>query len=165
MSVLNIRKIIEELPKIDEFENPVKKATNAKFREMGLPKLEWSDHEILPYPEDVVSLDDETLGRYYTSYMELVGYIEFLMSMKEGDILLVKSAISRYIKNSISANKMKKADAERHETVIALESTLTDLEIQYKIIEARHKFYDACSKALSRDLTRRVSKATNRDAY
>jgi len=158
MSTLKIKEIIEALPRIDEFENPVRRESNQRLKELGLPKFEWSHHSIDPFPDDVTRLDDETLGRYYSQYMELVGYIEYLMANKEADILLVKSAISRYIKNSISTENVKKADAERREIVIALESTLTDLEIQYKIIEARFRFYDACSKALSRDLTRRVNK-------
>lgn len=154
---MNIKEILESLPKVD-FENPTRKNTEDLLKKYGIPDIMKPDAVDLKFPSDVTTVADETLGQLIGQYYSWTGYLESLLAQKEADILLVKNAISRVIKNYVGKDKIKKADAERAEAVLALEGVMADLEIQYKIVAARHRFFDACGKALSRELSRRTAK-------
>ena len=154
---MKIQEVLDSLPQI-EFTNPIRTSTDEKLNHMGVPQVRKPDIDLLPYPDDVTQVSDEKLGHLLTSYMAWTGYLEYLMVTREADILLVKNAISRTVKDQVGSKGMKKADAERHETIIALDGIVAELEIQYKTVESRHRFYDACSKALSRELTRRTAR-------
>lgn len=151
--------IIESLPSINAFSNSYRKSAEDKLTSFGIPDNRF-EMEVPKYPSDVTLLSDDELGRYLSAYLVTAGFLRKLIALKESDILFADATLSRFVKTKVHEG-MKKADAEREEDAVALEGSVMELGIQLKVVQGRWEHFDACAKALSRELTRRVGSKGN----
>lgn len=140
----------------------------AKLSKLKVPPVTppVEDETELKYPADLSSIGDLILGTLYGKYMSWQGYCRYLLNLKEADVLLVnnmlgnvKKTLKREIHELPEGTRMtveaKRDFVECHPVVAGLEKVLTRFEIERSIVNGRFCHFEACAKALSREISRR----------
>ena len=127
-----------------------------------LPKVRSPEDNDVSYPADLVALDSQGLSNTYGAFMGWAGYCKYNMTLVESKILALKNIQKAYL-NTLGkdyaelkpskAKQMMLADSD----LVKLDTFLAELTFEYKNIEARYEYFDSCSKALSRELSRRIA--------
>lgn len=159
-------RILNSIPPL-EVELTERIAAEAKLEKLKVPKPtipEMEEDEPLIYPRDLSGIADQMLGKTYGQYMAWTGYCRYLLNLKEADILLVKNT-QAILKKQLKAEaaelqylktvEARKDYVELNGAVIQLDKLLTEFEVEKQVVEARFYHFDNCSKALSREISRR----------
>lgn len=157
---MNLNEFLEKVRNTD-LVNTIKRESVEKLDQIGIPKARIPVFEEPRYPEDITSIDLRSLGKLYGEFMAWSAYCKYLLKLKEADVLLAKNMVSQARKwaarehgVTLSSRKGKEV-IDSDETVLQLEAAQTEFEVQKTTLEARLDWFDECSKALSREISRR----------
>lgn len=168
MDILNAsaEEILAIVPDTPPQEHSAALRAEAKLKKLSIPPVTLPDAGELKFPGEMSALSDIVLGDIYGKFMSWSGYCRYLMTLKEADILVAKNrllTVRRVLKNSAherSQSVKMTVDARRdfadaHPAVLALEKVLTNFEVERRVVEARYAHFENCSRALSREISRR----------
>lgn len=157
--------MLNKIELTEEFKNSI----FPSFPSVNLPDISLPDVTVpvdidLRYPEDLTEVDGSGIGVLYGKFMGWAGYFKYLLNTVESKVLYLKSAIKNYaalterelVDNGVPAKNIKSAVALDLD-LLMLEQFLAELVYEAKLLEARFEYFDSCSKAISRELSRRIA--------
>lgn len=127
-----------------------------------LPRVYSPADTEVAYPADLVALDSQGLSNTYGAFMGWAGYCKYNMTLVESKILALKSIQKAYM-NTLGKDYAEVKPSKAKQLMLAdtdlvkLDTFIAELTFEFKNIEARYEYFDSCAKALSRELSRRIS--------
>lgn len=172
MATSTIEEVLESIPALPEEIQEIIDA-EAKLDKLNVPRVVpplTEDGELSSepkYPADLSAIGDQFLGQTYGMFMAWSGYMRYLLNLKEADILVTKGRLNLYRKMlrrevdksyselGLKTQEMRGNYVEADSVLLQLEKLLLRFESEKKVVEARYYHFDSCSRALSREISRR----------
>jgi hypothetical protein len=152
----------------EEFKNSV----FPNFSVKNLPIVPAPEDADVKYPEDLTQVDGSGIGVLYGKFMGWAGYLKYLLNLSESKVLYLKSVIATY--SAVTEKELRESGEKpgkikllisADQDLAMLETYLAELQFESKSIEARFEYFDTCSKAISRELSRRISEKEKTSPY